>query len=256
MAHAEHKGGDFVSGFAKGLSVIGAFGEDAPRLSITDVARRTGLDRASARRLLLTLVQLGYATHDGKYFELTHRILRLGQSYLSTTPLSAILQPYLERLCETGGQSCSAAVLDEAEIVYIARASRRRVMSINLGPGSRLPAYCSSMGRVLLASLPEEEVRELLKGRPLRANTERTITDLERLLEELRRVRSQGYALVDQELEMGLCSIAVPLRNRTDRIVAALNIGAPAASVTPAQLVEQYLPMLKDVAERARLDLR
>jgi len=251
----ELKGPDFVSGFAKGLSVIEAFGDDARRLSITDIARRTGLDRASARRLLLTLVSLGYATHDGKFFALTHRILRLGQSYLSATALPTLLQPYLDELSQASGQSCSASVLDETEIVYIARASQRRVMSINLNPGSRLPAYCSSMGRVLLAALPEERVNRLLGNTQLHANTERTITDPELLLEELRRVREQGYALVDQELEMGLCSIAVPLLNRREETVAAINIGAPAASVPPAQLVGQFLPMLKAVAEKLRSDL-
>lgn len=249
------KGTDIVSGFAKGLRVIEAFGEDARRMSITDVARKTGLDRASARRLLLTLVSLGYATHDGKFFALTHRILRLGQSYLSATALPTLVQPYLDELSESSGQSCSASVLDDTEIVYIARASQRRVMSINLSPGSRLPAYCSSMGRVLLAGLPEDQVRRLLEQAPLCAHTERTITDPEQLMEELGRVRRQGYALVDQELEIGLCSIAVPLVNRKGQIVAAINVGAPAASVPPSRLVEQILPMLKRVAERVRLDL-
>jgi len=255
LKYEEEKRSDFVSGFAKGLSVIEAFGDDARRMSITDVAQKTGLDRASARRLLLTLVTLGYATHDGKFFALTHRILRLGQSYLSATTLTMVLQPYLDELSETSGQSCSASVLDETEIVYIARASQRRVMSINLNPGSRLPAYCSSMGRVLLAALPDEQVRQLLGNVPLEPHTELTITDMDELIEELGRIRAQGYALVDQELEMGLCSIAVPLLNKRGQTVAAINIGAPAASVPASQLVEQILPMLKRVAERARLDL-
>ena len=251
----ELKETDFVSGFARGLRVIESFGEQDRRLSIADAAKKTGLDRATVRRSLLTLVELGYADYDGKFFTLTPRILRLGHSYLSATPLPALLQPYLDALSEKTGQSSSASVLDDTEIVYIARASQRRVMSINLNPGSRLPAYCSSMGRVLLAALAERDARETLGRTELRANTERTIVDIDRLMAELERVRDQGYALINQELELGLCSIAVPLRNRFGKTIAALNVGAPAAHVSPEQMVEQFFPLLQDAAENVRLSL-
>lgn len=159
---------DFVGGFAKGLRVIEAFGEDRPRLSIADVSKITGLDRATARRCLLTLAELGYAEYDGKFFMLLPRILRLGHAYLSGTPLPTIIQPHLDRLSQSVGESASASVLDGAEIVYIARASQMRVISINLMAGSRLPAYCASMGRVLLAWLDESEARTILEQTELR----------------------------------------------------------------------------------------
>jgi IclR family pca regulon transcriptional regulator len=237
-----------VSGFARGLQVIEAFGEDRPRLAIADVAKATRLDRATARRCLLTLAELGYADYDGKFFALTPKILRLGHAYLSATPLPRLVQPFLDGLSEKVGQSSSVSVLDGAEIVYVARAAQRRVMSINLMPGSRLPAYCASMGRVLLAALPVEEARSLLKQTSRTAFTPQTKTELSDLMTELAKVREQGHAVIDQELEMGLCSIAVPLVDSRGRVMAALNIGAPAARVPAADLADRYLNALKDVA--------
>jgi IclR family transcriptional regulator, pca regulon regulatory protein len=239
---------DFVGGFAKGLKVIEAFGEESPRLSIADVSRQTGLDRATARRCLLTLVDLGFAYYDGKFFSLTPRILRLGHSYLSATPLPKIVQPYLDQLSEAVGQSASVSVLDGGEIVYIARASLRRVMSISLTTGSRLPAYCSSMGRVLLASRPEQEARDILGRGNLRPLTRYTRFEKDDLIEEIRSVRQQGFAVIDQELELGLCSIAVPLINSRQATVAALNIGAPAAQIDASELPQRFLEPLQAVA--------
>ncbi|MFN7104217.1 MAG: IclR family transcriptional regulator [Pseudorhizobium sp.] len=240
---------DFIGGFAKGLKVIEAFDAASPRLSIADVARLTGLDRATARRCLLTLAKLGYADYDGKFFALTPRILRLGHAYLSATPLPQIVQPFLDRLSQEVGQSASASVLDGTEVVYIARASQRRVMSINLIAGSRLPAYCASMGRVLLAALPEQEARELLRRTELRSFTPFTKTDPDQLADELAKVRTQGFAVIDQELELGLCSIAVPLKNNRGMVIAALNVGAPAAQFRAAQLADLFLEPLQTMAE-------
>lgn len=247
---------DFIGGFAKGLRVIEAFGEATPRLAIADVAKTTGLDRATARRCLLTLSELGYAEYDGKFFALTPKILRLGHAYLSATPLPKIAQPFLDRLSEEVGQSASASVLDGTEVVYIARASHRRVMSINLMPGSRLPAYCASMGRILLAALPEEEARQILERTAIRAFTPFTRTDPDELLGELARVRAQGYAVIDQELELGLCSIAVPLIGERGRIVAALNVGASAAQIPAGELAKRFLPALQTIAQDLRPLLR
>ena len=238
---------DFLGGFAKGLKVIEAFGAASPRRSIADIAAATGLDRATARRCLLTLVELGYARYDGKHFELTPRVLRLGHAYLSATPLPRLIQPHLDVLSEEVGQSASASVLEDTEIVYIARAAQKRVMSINLTPGSRLPAWCASMGRVLLAALPESEAHAILERSDISALTARTQTDRKALLDELARVREQGYALVDQELELGLCSIAVPLVDARGRVVAALNIGASAAQVAASDMPALYLPALRRV---------
>jgi IclR family pca regulon transcriptional regulator len=243
---------DFIGGFAKGLRVVEAFGEAQPKLAISDVSARTGLDRATARRCLLTLTELGYAAYDGKFFELTPKILRLGHAYLSATPLPRLVQPYLDQLSDTAGQSASASVLDGGEVVYVARAAQRRVMSINLMPGSRLPAYCASMGRVLLAALPEAEARSLILASDRKANTIHTRTDPDALIDELRLVRRQGYAVIDQELEIGLCSIAVPLETARGRVVAALNIGAPAALAPAAEMAKRYLPAMREVQAALR----
>ena len=242
---------DFVSGFARGLKVIEAFGETRQRLTIAEAAKLTALDRATVRRTLLTLAELGYADYDGKFFTLTPKILRLGHAYLSATPLPALLQPHLDLLSERAGQSASASVLDGTDIVYIARASQRRVMSINLTPGSRLPAYCASMGRVLLASLSEKEARSILARSELKQHTPKTRTDPEDLIAEFCRVRAAGYAIIDQELEIGLCSIAVPIDNDRGETVAAINIGAPAL-VPAAEMKERYLPLLKETQAALR----
>lgn len=243
---------DFVSGFARGLKVIEAFGETTQRLAIADVARATGLDRATVRRCLLTLSELGYADYDGKFFALTPKILRLGHAYLSATPLPQIVQPFLDRLAEQVGESASASVLDGTEIVYIARAAQKRVMSINLSPGSRLPAWCASMGRVLLSALPEEEARALIGAVSLKAFTPRTKTDPQQVIAELGVVRAQGFAVIDQELELGLCSIAVPLENNRGKVIAAVNIGAPLASVPAEDMAARYLEPLQDLARQLR----
>ncbi|TLX08583.1 IclR family transcriptional regulator [Rhizobium sp. MHM7A] len=247
---------DFVSGFARGLKVIEAFGETRQRLSIAEASKLTGLDRATVRRSLLTLAELGFADYDGKFFTLTPKILRLGHAYLQATPLPALLQPHLDLLSERAGQSASASVLDGTEIVYIARAAQRRVMSINLTPGSRLPAYCASMGRVLLSALSESEARAILARSELKQNTPNTKTDPDELIEEFRRVRAEGYAIIDQELEIGLCSIAVPVENHRGETVAAINIGAPAAIVSAAEMKERYLPLLKETQAALRPLLR
>ncbi len=248
--------GDLIAGLAKGLAVIEAFDEGHPRLTIADAARLTGLERAVARRCLLTLVHLGFARHDGKFFELTPRILRLGNAFLSATPLPRVLQPALDRLAAETDESCSAAVLDGIEIVYVARAARRRVMSVGLDVGSRLPATCSSMGRVLLAALPEAEARARVLASDRRALTPRTITDPDALAEEIARVRASGHALVDQELELGLRALAVPVRDVRGRVVAAMNVGAQAARMPVERLLGEVLPRLAAAAAEVARELR
>ncbi len=238
---------DLMGGFAKGLRVIEAFGPERQRLSIAEAAELSGLDRATARRCLLTLAQLGYADYDGKFFSLTPKILRLGHAWLSATPLPNIVQPFLDRLSERLGHSASASVLDGTEIVYIARAAQKRVMSINLMPGSRLAAYSASMGRVLLASLPDVEVSAVLAASHLKAHTPLTRIDPQDLMAEISLVREQGYAVIDQELEMGLCSIAVPVSNARGRVVAAVNVGAPAAMLPATALPGHCLDALRVV---------
>ena len=235
---------EIMGGFLKGLAVIETFGRSREALTIAEVAKATGLDRATARRCLLTLRRVGYAETDGKQFRLTPRILRLGFGYLAATPLPRLVQPYIDRLSDATQESCSVAVLDDTEIVYVARASQRRVLSVGLNVGSRLPTYCTSMGRVLRASLPEAEARAILDRSARRKLTRHTVTDLEELMEILRKVARDGFATVDEELEIGLRSIAVPVRNARGCVMAALNVGAQAARVDLNEMIEGFLPAL------------
>lgn len=247
---------DFIASFAKGLRVIECFGAETPRLSIAEVAQATGFDRATARRCLLTLNAEGYADYDGKFFTLTPKVLRLGMGALASLPLAQIVQPWLDQLTDRIGQSCSVSILDGTEIVYLARAAQRRVMSIGLMPGSRLPAHCTSMGRVLLAALPPEDARAAVEASDLTPRTAYSLTDPGEILARIDQVRRDGYAVIDQEVEIGLRSIAVPLYEIHGRVVAALNTGM-AASADPAEtLIETYLPELTRVQTGLRRVLR
>lgn len=243
---------DRMSGLAKGLAVIETFTADRPRQSIAEVAAASGLDRATARRCLLTLTHQGYADWDGKFFTLTPRVLRLGTACLAAMPLPQLVQPVLDALSDEIGESSSVSILDGDEIVYIARAAQQKVMSIALMPGSRLPAHCTSMGRVLLAALPEEEARRRLGAAPLPARTPLTLTDPEAVMRRLAQVRADGHALNDQEIEIGLRSIAVPVLSARGKVVAALNIGVSAARATPEDLRRHFLPALLRVQDTLR----
>ncbi|TYC48312.1 helix-turn-helix domain-containing protein [Rhodobacterales bacterium] len=235
---------DVIASFAKGLRVLECFSAEHPRLAVSDVAEATGLDRATSRRCLLTLHKLGYADYDGKFFSLTPRVLRLGMGALAALPLPQIVQPWLDQLSEQIGQSCSVSILDGTEIVYLARAAQRRVMSIGLMPGSRLPAHCTSMGRILLATLSEPEARALIDASDLTPRTPRSLTEPDDIMAEVARVREQGFAVIDQEVEIGLRSIAVPVVNAKGSVVAALNTGMAAIGTSPAPLIEDFLPAL------------
>jgi IclR family transcriptional regulator, pca regulon regulatory protein len=245
--HMKLKPTDTLGGLAKGLSVIEAFSADRARLSISDVAQTTGLDRAAARRCLLTLSSLGYANYDGKFFSLTPRVLRLGTACLGAMPLPKLVQPWLDKLSVEIGQSTSVSILDDWEIVYVARAAQQRLMSISLMPGSRLPASCASMGRVLLAALTDTQLRTLLKIHPPQKRTALSIVDVDKLMTVVQQVRSKGYAIVDQEIELGLRSIAVPLLDSRGRTVAALNVGVAAIHDSADELRKLYLGKLLDV---------
>lgn len=247
---------DIMGGLAKGLAAIETFTAERPRQSISEVSAASGLDRATARRCLLTLAHHGYADYDGKFFTLTPRVLRLGTACLATMPLPQLVQPLLDALSEKLGESSSVSILDGADIVYVARAARKKVMSIALMPGSRLPAYCTSMGRVLLSAQPPDEVRALLAAAPLPARTAHTLTDPDAIMAELTRTQSRGYALIDQEVEIGLRSIAVPLFNARGAVVAAVNVGAPATQVGAEELVPLYLEALLGLQSELRAVLR
>ncbi|RWR28333.1 IclR family transcriptional regulator [Sinirhodobacter populi] len=247
---------DFIASLAKGLQVIEAFRAEHPRLAIADMAEATGLDRATARRCLLTLHELGYADYDGKFFTLTPRVLRLGMGTLAALPLAQVVQPWLDQLSERIGQSTSVAILDDTEIVYLARAAQRRVMSIGLMPGSRLPAHSTSLGRVLLAALPEQEARAIVERSDLTPRTALSLTHPDDIMDRIRLARVEGHALIDQEVEIGLRSIAVPLYSTAGRVVAALNTGVAAVQAAPGELETLYLPALLKVQDGLRRVLR
>ena len=251
-----HEGNpDFVLSLARGLSVIEAFQNCPDGLTVADVATHAKLSRAAARRLLITLELLGYATHSGSVYRLSSRVLRLGFSFLSSSSLPALALPILEEISAALHESSSLSALEDDEIVYLARSVAKRVMSVGLSVGSRLPAYCTSMGRVLLAALPKDKFTAYLERVELKPHTPKTIKNKKRLVAELNQVRQQGYALVDEELELGLRSIAVPVSTSTGRVVAAMNTGVHAARVTTAEMVDRMLPVLREGAKRLSYSL-
>ena len=219
-------GGEFVQSLARGLDVITAFDAEHRELTLSEVAQRTGLNRATARRFLHTLVALGYVRADGQRFFLTPRVMRLGYAFVSGLPLSEIAQPHLKELSARLGESTSVSVLDGPDILYVVRVPTHRIMSTPIPIGTRFPAYATSMGKVLLANLSDDELDAYLASTPLRALTPYTTTDEGELRAELARVRQEGYAVNDQQLALGLRSIAVPLRQR-GRVVAAANCSMP-----------------------------
>ena len=252
MVHMANNPSNTISSLAKGLRVFECFGAETPKLSISDVSKQTGLDRATARRCLLTLHQEGYADYDGKFFTLTPRALRLGLGAIASLPLPQLVQPWLDQLSEQVGQSTSVSILDGSEIVYLACAAQRRVMSINLMPGSRLPAHCTSMGRVLLASLPSEQAQALVESADLTPRTRFNLTTPTEIMARVKAARGGGYAVIDQEVEIGLRSIAVPLFSAQGPAVAAINIGVSAAQVEAQDLVPRFLEPSQKVQEGMR----
>lgn len=253
LGDAESGGGTFVQSLARGLAVITAFDARTPELTLSEVAVATGLSRATARRFLLTLVELGYVRSDGRLFALTPRVLELGYSYLAGLGLPEIAQPHLERLSHELGESSSASVLDEADIVYVARVPTRRIMAVSITIGTRFPAAVTSMGRVLLAGLPEAalDADPSLLAAP--ALTQATITRPAELRAELHRVRTQGYAIVDQELEQGLRSVAVPVTRR-GVVVAAVNVST-SLSTSVERMRDDFVPVLRRAAAAIGTDL-
>lgn len=223
----ETRSGEFVQSLERGLAVLRAFSGAEVQLTLADVARRTELSRAVARRFLHTLVELEYVGTDGKYFFLRPKLLELGHAYLSHLELPELVQPHLQQLTERTGESASVAVLDGQDIVYVARAAVYRIMSVGIRVGTRFPAYATSLGRAILAFSPQDEVETYLATASLQPLTAHTLTDPAAIKHELARVRSRGWALADQELEVGLRSIAAPLRNAQGTVLAALNISAP-----------------------------
>jgi IclR family pca regulon transcriptional regulator len=250
----EPDGSTYVQSLARGLAVIRAFGAERPRLSVSDVARATDLTRASARRFLLTLESEGYVRLRDGLFELTPRVLELGFSYLSAQSLPEVAQPHLEALSHAVGESSSASILDGWDIVYVARVPTRRIMSVGITIGTRFPAYVTSMGRVLLASLSADERDTFFEGFRGEAFTARTLVDAGALGAEIDRVAAQGWSLVDGELETGLRALAVPV-TRGSATVAAINVSMPATDEDAGIQALRLLPALQDAAAAISTDL-
>ncbi|MGW7488321.1 IclR family transcriptional regulator domain-containing protein [Streptomyces sp. NPDC054786] len=254
-ASKQELGPEFVESMARGLITLTAFGAGRAELPLTAVAEDTGLARATARRALITLAHLGYLATDGKLFRLTPKVLELGFAPLSALTLPAVAQPHLAALVERVHDSASMAVLSGDDIQYVARVPTVRIMSVNITLGTRFPAYPTSMGRVLLADLPPAELSARLALTDLKPLTRHTVTDPEQLLATLEEVRTHGYALVDEELEEGLRSLAVPVRDRTGRVVAAVNVSTHAGRCTPAEARDTLLPALRTAAAEIEADL-
>jgi IclR family pca regulon transcriptional regulator len=257
-ATEERSGGnaDFVQSLERGLAVIRAFDADHPELTLSEVARATGLTRAAARRFLHTLVDLGYVRSNGRLFALRPRILELGYAYLSSLGLSEVATPHLEALVATVHESSSVSVLDGDEVVYVARVPTRRIMTVVISVGTRFPAFATSMGRVLLAGQSDEWLDGYLTSAQLPPLTRHTITDPARLRAELVRVREQGWALVDEELEEGLRAVAAPIRDPRGKVIAAVNVSAPTRRGGPETLRDELLPPLLQAAQQIEEDLR
>jgi IclR family pca regulon transcriptional regulator len=255
VAAAPVRDSNYVQSLDRGLAVIRAFDAEHPRLQLSEVARATGLTRDAARRFLLTLVQLGYVAVEGREFRLRPRVLELGYSYLSGLTLPDVAQPHLETLVQRVNESSSVSVLDGDDIVYVARVPTKRIMAVVIAVGTRFPAYVTSMGRVLLAGLPPAELDAYLARADLAALTPRTITDPQQLRAALARVRDQGYAVVDQELEQGLRSAAAPIRDRDGRVVAAVNVSVSASRTSIRELEVDILPALLETAAQIEHDL-
>lgn len=246
---------DLIAGLEKGLAVICAFDQERPLLSVTEVAQRCGLTRAAARRYLITLEHLGLMRCERGRWALTAKVLRLAQSYMHSGRLPRIVQPELHRLVAALKEASSAGVLEGDDVICIAALSAGHLVSSTLQPGTRVPAYCTANGRVLLAALPAPQLEAWLAGRALPALTPHTITEPARLRAELVRIRAQGYALVDQELEAGLRTLSVPLVSADGAVLAALNVSAHAARRSAESLLEDCLPALRQTQVNLRRQL-
>lgn len=248
---------DFVGALASGLDVLLAFNAEHPRMTLSEVAARTGMDRAKARRFLLTLQALGFAKRTGRQFELTARVLQLGYAYQASNQYRSTIQEHLERITAELSESSSLAVLDGQEVVYVVRSSApHRLMAITLSVGTRLPAAYTSMGRVLLAQLPECELDRWLETVRLEAFSPQSVIRVEELKQRILEAREKGYSIVDQELDSGLRSVAVPVFSAGEELLGAINISTNAMRVNMATLTEEYLPRLQEAAAQIRSQAR
>ncbi len=243
---------DLVAGLGKGLAIIELFNETRRRMAISEAASLTGLTRAAARRYLLSLVHLGYAEFDGKFFSLTPRVMRLGHAYLAMTPLAKLLQPFVESISRQAGDPSMAAVLDDTDVVCIAQAAPPRIVFTSLSVGSRLPAYNTALGRVLLAYAATEWLDGYWRRVRFEPRTPKSLGTRAEIEQELMVVRDNGYAVVDEEVELGLRTIAVPIRNTRGIVIAALNVAVHASRIAVQDMAPILLPLMAPAQEALR----
>ncbi len=250
MSSEKIKKSDFVQSLEKGLKVIAIFDDEHREMTLTEVANKVELTRANARRILLTLQYLDYVKcKDGKFFSLTAKVLCLGYSFLSSLSFKELAQPYIQALATNINESCSMSVLEGKDIVYVARVQTKRIMTISLGIGSRLPIHATSMGRVLMSGMVQKDLEKILDKIDLEAYTPHTITSKQELIKSINIIKQRGWALADQELEIGVRSIACPVKDKEGKTIAALNISGHASRVTKEEMIDNYLPPLQKTVE-------
>lgn len=247
---------EYVRSIERGLAALRAFTVDNPSRTASEIAAETGLSRAVARRIVITLQQLGYVGTDGREYFLLPRVLELGFAYLSSSGIGEVAQPHLEQMNRAVGEACSVGVLSDRDVIYVARAQAHRVMTMSLGIGARLDALPTAVGRVLLAGLPQEEVDTLLRAAPITQHTALTVTDTDQLLGLIAETRDQGWTISDQELEIGIRTAAAPIRDQNGSIVAAVNVATHSSRISLSELADDVLPQVIEAAEAIARDLR
>ena len=247
---------EFVTAVERGFAVLAAFGRGPTRMTLTQVAEATNLTRGTARRFLLTLQTLRYVGSDGKLFWLTPKVMQFSGAYLASNGIAEAARPIIRQLTEAVGESSSVAVLDGLDVVYVARVETRRIFSSGLDVGSRLPAYCSSLGRALLAGMSDDELEAYFQNAPFEQRTPKTLVTREQLAVRLKDVRRQNYAIIDGEVELGVRSVAVPVRAGDGKTIAAVNVGTSAARVSLEQLKKNILPQLREAAAAIEANIR
>ncbi|MCD6566997.1 MAG: helix-turn-helix domain-containing protein [Bacteroidales bacterium] len=249
-----NKDKDFLKTLARGIDLIKSFDTENPHMTLTEAARKNDMSRASTRRFLLTLKRLGFILQVNDRFQLTAKILDIGYQYLANLDFIEVIIPFMREVSRKLGKACSAAVLDGVDVIYVARIpSQQQILSVNLHIGSRLPAYCTSIGRVLLASLSDKELKSYFDRAELTSRTQQTVISEKKLREIIKQVRLDGYAVVDQELEESLRSIAVPVHNRKGDVLCSMNVGMPVGRIKMKNAVTACLPVLKEAAEKAEM---
>ncbi|RWK55892.1 IclR family transcriptional regulator C-terminal domain-containing protein [Mesorhizobium sp.] len=241
---------DHVGSLERGLLVMEILAKHPAGMTLTEMAEVAGLTRAGARRFLLTLATAGYATQSGRLFSLSPRLLSIARTWLGGASLWTFAAPNMRQVATLLNEACSAAILSGEDVVYVARVPGRRILSVSLDIGTRLPAYCTSMGRVLLSGLPPGDLETFLRQATIDKRTPKTIVERPLLADAIRRAKVDGFAILDEELELGLRSIAVPINDRTGRIVAAINVSTQSARFTVAEMREKILPVLLDAKQR------